>query len=201
MIDRWNIERKLRTLHGWLGALILPWIVLAGLTGYYMNHKDAVLRLLPEASVPGPEVFAGLPESAPVATSGEAMVIAAHYRPEASLKLDRDSTYSGRRVWTIDTGDDAVIVDRETGYVWVRERYRVTAYAANGSKVGTEWRWSKILTSLHTRGWVGSALGRWLADFTALSLVVFGLSGIVLFWAPRLRKRKNRRARLKAVQS
>ncbi|HMS96042.1 MAG TPA: hypothetical protein PKA03_12645, partial [Tabrizicola sp.] len=54
----------------------------------------------------------------------------------------------------------------------------------------------RILTSLHERGWVGSALGTWLADITAGALMVFGLSGLYLFFAPRLRRMKNRRARL-----
>jgi len=42
-IAQLGLERKLRVVHGWLGAIILPWIVLAGLTGFYMNHKDAVI--------------------------------------------------------------------------------------------------------------------------------------------------------------
>ncbi|MBL9048118.1 MAG: hypothetical protein JNK34_12550, partial [Tabrizicola sp.] len=33
-------ERLVRTLHSWLGLLILPWVILAGFTGLYMNHED-----------------------------------------------------------------------------------------------------------------------------------------------------------------
>ena len=46
---------------------------------------------------------------------------------------------------------------------------------------------------LHEQGWLTRTFGTWLADITAAAMVVFGLSGIVLFLVPRLRRRQNRR--------
>lgn len=198
LFERFGVERFLRSLHGWLGALILPWIVLAGLTGLYMNHKKLVLSLIPASHLQAPADFAAPGLARPVTTFAQAVAIAGRYRPNASISQDRDRSYRGRDVITVDTGPDAVVVDRKTGYAWVRERYRVTAYAPDGARLGTEWRWSRILASLHGRGWVGTALGRWLADITATALVVFGASGVVIFYAPKLRKRRNFKARMAA---
>lgn len=201
ILESLNIERRLRSIHGWLGALILPWVVVAGMTGFYMNHERLVLGWLPDASVANPQDYEGEPQAGPVPTATAAMGIAARYRPDRDMTMDPDTSYSGRVVWTVDTGPDAVIVDRQTGFVWLRERYRITTFAPDGTRVGTELRWSRILSSLHTRGWVGEGLGKWLADITAIALMVFGLSGLVLFWAPRQRRSRNRSARVRAAKA
>ena len=197
--EEWQVERRLRMLHGWLGALILPWVVLAGLTGLYLNHRSLVMDYLPTGNWSAPEAFASTDVAQPVPDAVAAIVLAASYRPLADLKIDKDTSYQGREVWTVDTGPDAVIVDRATGFVWLEERYRITAFAPNGTKLGSTLRWSRVLSSLHSRGWVGTALGRWPADITAMALVAFGLSGLVIFWSPRLRRRRNRKARERAA--
>ena len=44
-----SFERFLRSLHAWLGICILPWVVVAGFTGFYMNHGKLILSLLPDS--------------------------------------------------------------------------------------------------------------------------------------------------------
>ena len=58
--------------------------------------------------------------------------------------------------------------------------------------------WSGLFKRLHVYGWVTKGFGTWLADIAAVSMVVFGISGLILFVNPRLRKRKNRKVRLKS---
>ncbi len=200
LFERWNIERKLRWLHGWLGALILPWVILAGLTGLYLNHRSLILPLFPVTHLPDPAFYAAAGTGQAVETAAGAIATAARLRPGASYAITTDQTYAGRWVWTVDAGDDAVVIDRETGFTWIETRYRTIAYAPDGTRLATEWRWSRILSSLHTRGWVGTRLGYWPADLTAAALVVFGTSGLILFWTPRLRRRRNRRARDRAAR-
>lgn len=199
LFERFAVERKLRKLHGWLGALILPWIVIAGATGFYMNHERMVLSWFPDRAMPTAESFADDPRSRRVEDPDAALAVALIVAPESDLSLDPDRSRGGRDVFTYDTGPGEVIIDRETGLTQVRDRYRISYLAPDGTRLGSELRWGRILNSLHERGWVGTALGRWLADITAISLVVFGLSGLVLFYTPRLRRRRNRKARLSPV--
>jgi hypothetical protein len=43
-------ERTMKTRHSWLGILILPWILVIGMTGLYLNHWPFVNRVLTRAS-------------------------------------------------------------------------------------------------------------------------------------------------------
>ena len=38
--------RLLKTVHGWLGVFVLPWVIIIGLTGLYLNHERLVMGLL-----------------------------------------------------------------------------------------------------------------------------------------------------------
>lgn len=186
-----GFERLLRTLHSWLGVLILPWIIIAGFTGLYMNHEDLVLSVLPDGNV-GASVFV---DGGTVQDEASARTLAeARFGP---VEGGKSKKFEGRKALSFKTKDGSeVLVDLETGHLWQVGRYLVTLYAPDGTVLAHDLRRGRILTSLHERGWVGSALGTWLADITAGALMVFGLSGLYLFFAPRLRRMKNRRARL-----
>lgn len=199
MFRNFSTERFLRSLHSWMGALILPWIVLAGFTGLYLNHRDVVKSVLPmRAEVSGAQ-FAADPEAHPVDRAAarrraEAIV------PDGPWRRAGSKRYKGRSVYRFGTEAGTVIVDRQTGGAWLRDRYMITAYAPDGERMARTLRWGRILRSIHERGFVGTALGRWLADITAGALVIFGLSGLVLFASPRFRRRRNRRARRAAAR-
>lgn len=184
-------ERLLRSLHSWLGVLILPWVIIAGLTGFYMNHETLVLSVLPDGDV-GKTAFAeaGTPQDK---TSARALA----ERLFGPVAGGKNKTFEGRPAFAFKAGDgNEVLVDLETGHLWLAGRYVVTLYSPDGTVLAHDLRRGRILTSLHERGWVGGALGTWMADITAGALVLFGLSGLYLFFAPRLRRWKNRRARL-----
>jgi hypothetical protein len=193
-----SFERFLRSLHAWLGVCILPWVVMAGFTGFYMNHSKLILSLLP---VGGYEVAQF--DTSPLAKEvkrAEAFALARSILPDVVLGLTVSKPYLGRESFRFDGGNTDVIVDQKTGHYWVTGRYLRRTYAPDGARLDTEIRWSRVLSSLHTRGWVGTVLGTWLADITAGALMVFGISGLYLFAAPRLRRARNRRARMKAAR-
>ncbi|MDG2340397.1 MAG: PepSY-associated TM helix domain-containing protein [Paracoccaceae bacterium] len=201
MFRNFSIERTLRTLHSWLGALILPWIFMAGLTGFYMNHEKLVLSAFPESTaMSGAEFF--LAEGAGNVSQPEAMLIAQAFDPNMSYAPNKTTKYNGTRIFRFKAGShNTVYVDRQSGGFWHLRRYKVTAYDRNGQKLGSELRWGRVFSSIHERGFVGESLGRWLADMTAIALMVFASSGLVLFASPRLRRRRNKRARLRAAQN
>jgi hypothetical protein len=185
------IERLLKTLHSWLGLFILPWVIVAGLTGLYMNHEQLILSVLPVGDVGAGQFIAG----GTVQTEASARVLAeAMFGDLGSAKR---KTNEGRPAVAFKAEDGSeVLVDLETGHLWQVSRHAVTLHAPDGQVLAWDWRWSKILSSLHRRGWVDSTLGTWLADITASALMVFGTTGLILVASPRVRRWKNRRARL-----
>lgn len=189
-----SIERLLKTIHSWLGVMILPWVVAAGFTGLYMNHEDLILSVFPSTEHYDPALFDASPLARVVDRAG-AEEIAATIAPGAGLDLTGDDEFRGRFVFTFDAGSYDVIVDEETGFGWTDSRYVTRTYQPDGVRLHTRVRWGRVLSSIHQRGWVGTGLGTWLADIAAGALVVFGLTGLVLFFAPRVRRAKNRRAK------
>lgn len=190
-----SFERLLKTIHSWLGVMILPWVVAAGFTGLYMNHADLVLSLFPDTAHYDASLFDASPLARPV-DEAAALAIAGAVVPGGELALqDDEDWFHDRHVYSFDAGDYYVIVDRQTGFVWTNGRYRTQTFTPEGARIHTRVRWGRVLSSIHERGWVGSDLGTWLADIAAGALVVFGLSGLVLFVAPRVRRAKNRRVK------
>ncbi len=189
-----SFERLVKTIHSWLGVLILPWVAAIGFTGLYMNHDDLILSIFPTE-----HYDTGGFDASPLARAQDeasAEVFAATLAAGAEVFLDdEEQSFRDRHVYTFDAGEFDVIVDRATGFGWTNSRYVTRTYAPDGERLHTRIRWSRVLSSIHERGWVGTALGTWLADITAGALVVFGLSGLVLFVMPRLRRMKNRRAK------
>lgn len=190
-----SFERFLKTLHSWLGVMILPWVVAAGFTGLYMNHDDLILSVFPDTEHYDAALFDASPKAQKVDEAG-AERIAEGLAPEALLELnDAEDWFHDRHVYTFDAGRYDVIIDRATGFGWTDGRYMTRTFQPDGTALHTRIRWGRVLSSIHERGWVGTGLGTWLADIVAGALVVFGLSGLVLFVAPRLRRAKNRRAK------
>lgn len=193
-----SIERLLKTLHSWLGVVILPWVVAAGFTGLYMNHSGLVLGLMPAAAAFDAAAFAAGPEARAVDAAGAARVAQA-VAPGVALLADGTDVVKGRDVFVFRAGDGKLTVDAGSGLAQWSGRYVTQSHAPDGRLLHRRVRWSTVLSSIHKRGWIGTGLGAWLADIVAGALMVFGLSGLVLFAAPRLRRLKNRRAKAAAM--
>lgn len=190
--------RLLKTIHGWLGVIVLPWVIVIGLTGLFLNHEAAVLRVLDGAGYDEAQ-FDAWPGARPV-TVAEAQALARSVLPEATFTRDPDQAYHGREAAIFDTVGTQVIVAVKTGHYWVKTDFRRVTHAPDGSVLEAKTYWGAIFKRLHVRGWLTAAFGTWLADITAAAMVVFGLSGIVLFLLPRLRRRQNRK-RMQALSA
>jgi len=75
------IERLLRSLHTWPGVMILPWVIIAGVTGLYMNHSALILSVFPVGDIDGPVLRApALPQTeASAAEIVKAMYPSTHF--------------------------------------------------------------------------------------------------------------------------
>ena len=183
--------RLLKTVHGWLGVIVLPWVILIGLTGLYLNHERLVMSLL-EGQLYDEAQFDTWPDPQPM-TIPAAQVLAEALYPGEMAALDGETSYHGREAAIFNVGETQVIVALKTGHYWVKTDLRRITHAPDGTVLETKTYWESIFKRLHERGWLTSDFGTWLADITATAMVVFGLSGIVLFLVPRLRRRQNRR--------
>ena len=185
--------RFLKTLHGWLGVLVLPWVLIIGLTGLYLNHERLVQGLLSGKGYDETQ-FDTWPDPRPM-TPEAAQALAARLFPGQTPKPDRDTSYHHRRAAIFNLDDTQVIVALDTGHYWIKTDFRRVTHAPDGTVLESKVYWGTIFKRLHVRGWLTSGLGTWLSDITAAAMVLFGLSGIVLFVLPRLRRRQNRRMR------
>lgn len=191
--------RRLKIVHGWLGVIVLPWVILIGLTGLFLNHERLVMGWLDGAGYDEAQ-FDAWPDAKPL-TAEAALALAAGLHPGAKLTRDGDKTYHGRQVAIFDAGGTQVIVALKTGHYWVITGFTRVTHAPDGTVLERKFYWNGIAKRLHVRGWLTSGPGTWLADITALAMVVFGLSGIVLFLVPRMRRRQNRRRMQQAATS
>lgn len=185
--------RLLKTLHGWLGVIVLPWVIIIGLTGLFLNHERLVMGWL-EGEGYDEAQFDVWPGAMPV-TLDDAKALALRLYPDTDFSLGDDRTYHGREAAIFEAGGTQVIVALQSGHYWVKTDTSRVTHAPDGTVLETRTYWESIFKRLHVRGWLTSAFGTWLADITAAAMVVFGLSGIVLFLVPRLRRRQNRRNR------
>jgi hypothetical protein len=189
-------ERLFKTLHSWLGVLILPWILLIGLTGLYLNHWELVNRTLSSASYDEAQFdYWPAPQLQGVA---EVINLASTVWPDPNgLEVER-TEYHGRDAWSVSFNRETLIVDIETGHFWIKTSLQRKTYDPTGTLLHSKTYWNTLFKSIHEYGWFNSRLGTWLADITATAMVLFGLSGVYLFTAPRLRRWKNRQSRRRA---
>ncbi|MBM3520022.1 MAG: PepSY domain-containing protein [Alphaproteobacteria bacterium] len=183
----------LRSIHGWLGLFVMPWIVLIGFTGFYLNHPQPVLAWLDRGDIDD-----GAFPTAPAGTAVDeayALAIAGKLLPQVSLGAVNRELYHGHPALFVRAAGHEVIVQIASGYYFDKTDYSRAAYDRDGNRLHTKIYWGRVLKEFHVRGWLGGRLGTYLADATSLAMIVFGLSGIYLFLWPRWRRFRLRRAR------
>lgn len=131
-------------------------------------------------------------------SSADVIDLAGRVWPDRSGLDVKRTEYHGRDALSVSFGREMIIVDRETGHYWVKTSFRRSTFDPDGTLLHSKIYWGSWFKTIHEYGWFNSQLGTWLADITATAMVLFGVSGIYLFTAPRLRRRKNRRERRRA---
>lgn len=178
--------RTLRLVHTWLGIIIVPWIIIIGATGFYLNHSRGILALL-DAAPYDESSFADWPGARPVSRP-EAQQTAARIWPDEPIEQVEDGIYHEMPAYIFRKPSGQIIVTQATGHYFVKTRITRTTYAIDGTRLHRRIYWGSIFKQLHTDGWLGGGLGSWLADITSLAMIVFGLTGTLLWWMPRARR-------------
>lgn len=180
-----KIQKFFRVTHGWLGLFVFPWILAIGLTGLYLNHSKLVLGWIGASSYDERQ-FSTWPQK-DIQVSG-AMIIAQSVWPEEDIESLQEDRYHGFTSYVFEKASGRIIVTQETGHYFVKSNLVRRTFAPDGSLLHRKIYWSSVFKWLHVRGWLNSDLGTWLADITGFAMVFFALSGLWLFFAPRLKR-------------
>jgi uncharacterized iron-regulated membrane protein len=178
--------RSCRSVHGWIGVVVLPWVIVIGATGFYLNHSRAIYDALfrHEFSERG---FEDERPAEPI-TREAARALAATVWPEDGILEIKEKAYHGRPSFVVKKPRGLVILSIPTGHSYVKTPYTRRTFSPQGVLLDTKIYWGRIFKELHTTGWLGRALGTWLADAVSLAMVVFGLTGTLMWWVPRAKK-------------
>jgi hypothetical protein len=183
---RGRVLRLFRTILGWIGIFVFPWVIVIGATGFYLNHAQAVLAVL-EGPKYDESRFDEWPGTEPV-TSEMAHAIAMTIWPGEIIEKVIETDYHGRPSFEFRKASGRIVVTRPTGHYFVKTDYTRRTYAPDGALLHSKTYWGAIFKGVHRAGWLGRGLGTWLADLTSLAMVLFGMTGVVLWWVPRSRR-------------
>jgi len=193
-MDKARFLKILRVFHSWLGIFVLPWIIIIGATGFYLNHGRAISPLL-EAEKYDESLFDLWPPEQPV-TREIAEQTALAIWPDEEITRVEFKPYHDRPSFQFYKESGRIIVTQPTGHYFIKTRFTRKTFAPDGTKLHSKIYWGSLFKTLHVRGWTSAKLGTWLADITSFAMVLFGITGIIMWWMPRskryLRKLKRR---------
>lgn len=180
-----------RTFHGWLGVFIMPWVVVIGATGFYLNHAKVLrpLILQPHFSEAG---FERLQPPAPITRDTARRLGERLWRDHPIRRITR-KMYHGRRSYFIRKAPGNIILSISTGHYYLRTRYTRRTFSPQGQLLHTKWDWARAFKDLHRSGWMGGGLGTWLADIVAIAMMLFGITGVLMWSVPKLRRVREKR--------
>ena len=185
--------RICRTIHSWLGALVMPWVLIIGATGFYLNHSQSVLELLGQTELSESDLkgLTELPINAEIARQ-----IAETVWPDLPIVDTNLANYRGRQSFGFKKAPGFIFIPASSsGLYFVETALLRQTYALDGRLLHSQYNLKRVFKSLHENGWIGKGLGTWLADIVAVAMIFFALSGITMWSVPKLRKLRSLVAR------
>jgi hypothetical protein len=197
--------KRFRSWHVRAGALAAACLLLAGLTGIFLNHKAFFLGLLgahqppnePAKSPParptgGLRLASAL--TAPAVSWERALALAQERWGDVELEKIELKFEQQQLAYRIKQRQGSeLIIDASTAEVVEKGRYEKLGPRGPDGQPARSFDWGKFALDLHTGKIFGSA-GRVLMSACALVLVTLSLTGLWLWAAPQWRRRSGRRA-------
>ena len=175
----------LRIVHGWLGVIVVPWVLVMGLTGLYMNHPGFILSIFQPDEVSEARLETLRPPAAITRDSAEKL--AQSIWPGQPIRKIWQEQYHRRPSFIVQTGRGRLILSIPTGHHYIKTRYFRRTYVPGEGLVPSKLYWGSVFSDLHETGWLGGRFGTWLADLFCLALLLFGVTGLLMWSIPRIR--------------
>lgn len=182
-----------RTVHGWLGVFVMPWVLIIGATGLYLNHKNFFRPLIHQPAF-SEAAFDRVRPPAPI-TRETALRLGKKLWPDQGIMRITRKDYHGRPSYFVRKERGNIILSIPTGHYYLRTRFRRQTFSPDGRLLHFKFDWPRLLMDLHEAGWAGRGLGTWLADIVAMAMMVFGSTGILMWATPKVRRLRGRRRR------
>jgi hypothetical protein len=186
-----TLLRSLRSIHGWIGIFVVPWVLLYGLTGFYLNHERSLSFLFGTDAV---DTLWREDQPGHLASEDQARAWFAAAYPGLTVQKVTDEPYHDRPAFQIVTADLTVIAPKNSSFYFDKTNHLRQLHEAGGKVIDRHLYWPSILKELHVHGWLRGAAGTTLADIFSLLLIGFGLTGACLWTIPRLMRSRARRA-------
>lgn len=179
-----RVARWCRSYHKWLGLLLFPWVIIYGVTGFYMNHPALVLSVFPADRLDEKIVEDAVGRFAQPEQLRAWLLAQSH---ADNLRAIREEMYHGHNAWIVTLRDEREIILFKNSTQHIEKSVYSRILLAQDSEVlDRRIYWRRILEEFHKRGLVASPWGPLLADVFAAILVMFGISGILTWTLPRL---------------
>ncbi len=185
-MNKARLLKFLRVFHSWLGVLVLPWIIIIGATGFYLNHERLILPLLKSESYD--ESLFDLWEPEQEVNREYARSVAMGIWPEEPIEKVERGEYHDRPSYTFSKDSGLIIVTQPTGHYFIKTGFTRRTFDPDGVELHSKVYWDSLFETLHVRGWTSRRFGTWLADITSISMILFGITGIVMWWMPRSKR-------------
>ncbi len=169
----------LKSVHKTTGILVFPLVLLAGLTGFYLNHGKPLSRFF--AQPPTAMAAQSSPWSQEEAEKRAVAILGGPVNEDVKRRK-KDRFYFRAHA----NRKRLVGIDPQSHTYWLITRHGRTRYDANGAYLEHRWFLRRIAKDIHTGKIIGWG-GRLLADLVSLCLVVFAITGIVMWFLSRNR--------------
>jgi len=189
-----KIIKTCRTVHSWLGIALFPWVVIIGITGVYLNHYKALYPLIVQEEFLEGD-FTGQALTYDMALQQIKDIALKDWPNQKIFKIWREPYHQKMSIYAKMTSG-LLILSLPTGHYYHKTRYIRETFAPDGELLHTKYYFGAIFKDFHRSGWLGGKLGTWIADIVGTIMVVFGITGLIVWASPKVKKWRNRKLKV-----
>jgi uncharacterized iron-regulated membrane protein len=176
--------RVCRIVHSWLGIIVFPFVIVIAFTGFYLNHPQVFHRILQYEgmSISSLDNLDSVQLNAALLNA----VVSKHW-PDEGVREQKKTRYRGQQMLSVEKPSGTILFPlSRSSYYFVRIGFREVLYSYDGRVVVDRVPFDLIFRHLHERGWTSTRFGTLFADTVALAMMFFGLTGLIMWSAPKI---------------